>query len=192
MFGIPVTFVAYLSCLISSIVTVLSNYGTPKISEYKQWLSTVAQGADFPFFMISMIFISKSLGIADYLGMLIIGRRSLWFIATHASKTESKSAIWKSIEPKWLVAKALEDKILLISATCEIMIGIWLVIMLLTPQRQLLSLFVYWNYLRLRFNAPRSQQYHQRAWSVIDDYTLPYTPSFLSTAVNKGKAWFRT
>ena len=191
MYGLPSKFTAYLSCLLSSIVAIGANYGVPKVSEYKLWLSNVAQGADFPFLLISMIF-ANSLGIADYLGLLIISRRSFWFIATHMSKAKSSSFIWKTVEPTWNVAKSLEDKVLLISATCEIMIGIWLIIILLTPQRQFLSLFVFWNYLKLRFNAPRSSQYHQRAWSVIDDLTTPYTPSFMSTAVTRAKAWFRT
>ena len=86
-------FVASLSCLLSSVVTIVSNYGPPSLSNYTIWLSNVSQGADFPFFMMSMIFLSKSLGMADYIAMLIISRRSLWFIFTHLSKNSSG---WKA------------------------------------------------------------------------------------------------
>jgi len=190
--GIPVTLLAFLSCLMSSVVTIVSNHGVPQISNYSQWLSTVAQGADFPFFMISMIFLSKSLGLADAVGLLIILRRSVWFICIHASKNYSTTNVWKSIEPFWVSAKSIEEKVLLMSATCEIMIGFWLFILILTPQRQLLSLFVYWNFLRMRFVAPRSHAVHQRAWEVIGENINPVLSKMgpVQGLVGRAKPWF--
>jgi len=190
--GIPVKFPSFLVCLLSSVVTIITNYGAPNMSDYSVWLSNVAQSADFPFFMISMIFIAKSNGLADYIALLIIARRSLWFVATHLNKSQAESRLWKFVQPTWQVAKSIEDKVLLMSATCEIMIAFWLTLLLLTPQRQFLSVFVYWNFLRMRYQAPRSHGHHERAWAVIGDKAEPALRRLgpLAGGLEKIKRWF--
>ena len=74
----------------------------------------------------------------------------------------------------------------------EIAIGFWLILLIITPARQLMNIFVYWTYLRIKYMAPRSKPGHSAAWSRIDTMTTGLRASMplLNKPVEFMVKWF--
>ncbi len=172
---------------ISSVFVVVMNYGLPQVSRQairvplQEWFGRCLSGAEFPFLFFALMFIHDyasqvgwAFGLADYVAVLILVRRSVWFLGTHASKSSavSNSRPWQMLgNPLWTFLKLKEPKVLEISTLAEVLIGFWLVLLVLTPARQLLNTFVYWTFLRVKYMAPRSRPGHLAAWQKIDART---------------------
>ena len=186
-------FYAFLASFLSTVVAMLANYGLPGRANYQAWISQAAQGADFPFFMFSSIFLSaQSVGLGDVLGLFIVGRRALWAIGLALEKLQTDRSLIKRGQGLWRAVRANEAVVLRLMALFEIFIGFYLIAILLTPSRQIFTIFVYWNFLRLRFNAPRSRQLHTEAWTLLGGWARPLTNhELVGKGVDKVKTWFR-
>ena len=185
-------FFSFLSTVLSTALTIYSIYGLPKGGAYQLWISTVASGADFPFLMLSLIFIGGHLGYVDSVAVLLLARRSLWFVLTQFSKHSHNDPKLLFISNLWTTLKAAESTVLLIAATAEIMIGFWLSIMIITPNRNIIATIMYWNFLRLRYQSPRSHEIHARSWTAIAEKADPLLKiELVSRIVEKAQKWFK-
>lgn len=193
------------SVVMTAIYVIKMNYGFPDIpgginmSNWKQvmanslqpWLQKVmTQGIDFHFLFLGMIFLNAYPSVAV---LLILGRRSLWNCATYCSKNTPESRIWLMCKPSWDRMKASEPEILLYSALAEIVLGIWLIASLALPQRQILTTILYWNFLKTRYQVPRSQPMHLKAWMLLGAQAEPVLSRvpILRKPLDYAKDWFR-
>lgn len=78
------------------------------------------------------------------------------------------------------------------STLAEVLLGIWLTISLLLPTRQVLACMLYWNFLWTRYQVPRSQPAHAKAWRQLGDMVAPVTNKvpILNKPIDMAKAWF--
>ena len=187
-----IRFYVFLAALLSSVVALLANYGVPGRTTYQAWLAQAAHGADFPFFMLTSIVLSaQSLGLGDVLAVAVVMRRALWALGVAVEKRRDAGALVRRVQEVWMAVRRKEGVILNVMSLFEIFIGFYLVGMLLTPSRQIFTVFVYWNFLRLRFNAPRSRPLHAGAWAIIERWAEPIVKiQIVGKGVDKVKSWF--
>lgn len=190
--SILIRFYVFLAGLLSTVVALLANYGVPAWTTYQAWLAQAAQGADFPFFMFTSIALSaQSLGLGDLLAVAVVTRRAVWALGVAVEKRRDAGSLLRRVQDVWTAVKSREAVILKVMTLFEIFLGFYLVGMLLTPARQIFTVFVYWNFLRLRFNAPRSRALHSEAWTLIERWAQPLLKADLvAKAVNRVKSWF--
>merc|ERR1712079_789728 len=80
---------------------------------------------------------------------------------------------WGQIEPVFKMLDAQEEDIMKFATVAEIFTGFWLIIMLITPERQLITCFLYWNFLRMRYHTPRTRKNQDQAWGYVKEKTDP-------------------
>lgn len=201
---------AYLISLWSTIATsgmlIKVNYGTPPVPQIsgfsmaalkelmpamQPWLQKVLLSVDFHFLFFSLIFVAAN---PSLFALLILGRRSLWTVCSYCTKNaEAQGRVWQLFKPMWEKLQQKEPEVLQQSALAEIMLGVWLAVSLAMPSRQILTCFLYWNYLKTRFQAPKSAKHHVKAWGQIGATAQPVLKMapFLSKPIDMAKDWFK-
>merc|ERR1719428_1047840 len=96
------------------------------------WLQEVMMGVDFHFLFFALIFLAASPSVI-VLG--ILGRRSLWSVATYCSKNTPENKLWLRFQPTWTQLKAKEKQVLFSSCLAEIGLGLFLVAQIFTASR---------------------------------------------------------
>jgi hypothetical protein len=201
-------FLTVAASVVSSALVVVSNYGVPQISRQairaplQDWFARCMAGAEFPFLYFSLMFLGgyasqfgPILGLAEYVAVVILVRRAIWFLGTHASKSPvvSSNKVWLNTGNRlWLVLKARETTILELSAMFEVLIGFWMIVLIFSQARQLMSTFVYWTFLRIKYMAPRSRALHLGAWQQVDRMTKSVRVKIpvLEKPIQMGVKWF--
>jgi hypothetical protein len=75
----------------------------------------------------------------------------------------------------------------------EIALMLYLAALLITPSRNILMLFFYFNMLKTRYVAPDSSASHVAVWTRIDEITLPYrtrAPPIIERVIQMIKQYF--
>lgn len=219
LYVLPVEFIGlggvkklfWLSCMWSTVtscmLTLGANYGSPpfpenfQISNWRQgmqevsvklqpWLQQAMTSADFPVLFFALIFLAAHPTIWV---LLILGRRSLWSVCTVCAKEYPNNRLWKMFEPRWNGLKAQNNQILEYSAFAEVGLGLWLTVALFLPMRQILTCILYWNYLKMRFQMPRSNPQHAKAWGMIGQRVDPLFKALpiLNKPLDMAKNWFK-
>jgi Transmembrane protein 33/Nucleoporin POM33 len=175
----------------ASLVSLLANYGVPKWNDYQNWLSKSALSPDFPFLLVSTIFLTATLGVFNIFAVILVIRKSYWYICTVLT-TKKEGKISKMVDYIWQPLKRKESQIMLLCSFMEVLLGFVFIGLLFTPERQLVGLFVYWNFLRIRYSSPRTNQYHSLVWRTVDEKTMFLTNlhPLLIKAKIKIRAWF--
>lgn len=162
----------------------------PKI---QPWLINMQQSNDFHALFFSLIFLTAQ---PSMWVLLIVGRRSLWQVCTDSQKNRPDARLWKMFAGTWEKLSAQKDKVLLYDALAQILLGLWLVVALFLPMRQILTALLYWNYLRMRYQSPRAGAVNLQAWNQLGQNFGPIlrivekTP--LKKALDYAKNWFET
>jgi hypothetical protein len=186
--------IGYITCIWSTIGTALytlkSNVGAPPMPEnlsfsalrsgldkvmepMKPWMQKALESVDFHFLFFALIFLNANPSIFP---IAILGRRSLWSVATQCDKPESpfnQRWMWLKFKPTWDKLKARGEEVVVYSALAEVMLAFWLTANLLLPSRQLFATFLYWYYLVMRYQVPRSHKHHAQAWQRLDASAAP-------------------
>jgi hypothetical protein len=201
-------FFSVVSAILASVLVILANYGLPKISRsairqpLQEYFARCMSGAELPFLFFSLMFTNDAtskqlglipLGLGDYISVVLIVRRSLWFLGSHGSVAWKGIGVWdRYFQPLWLRLNARTNSIVELASFIEILLGFWFIALLLTPARQLMVCFVYWNFLRIRYLVPRSRASHLTAWSRLDSATLKLRQSvpLLDKPIAFVKNWF--
>ena len=186
----------------ASLYIVFTNYGLPRLSRQsiraplQEWFSKCMSGMEFPFLFFTLMFVNEHgsllpFGLANYVSVLLIVRRAVWFLGATWSK--APSPLWLKLgHSLWLGIKSRESFILHACSVLEVLMGFWYVFLVVTPNRQLMTMFVYWTYLRIRYMAPRSRSAHLAAWTTIGAWVAPVRRAvpLLEKPIEWGVAWF--
>lgn len=201
-------FAAMASSICASVLVIITNYGLPKISRasirqpLQEYLGKCMSGAEFSFLFFSLMFLNDTtsqvlgvfpLGACDFVSLILVVRRSLWFLGSHGSTSWRENPVWlRFFGPLWARLNNHTPFILEFTSLTEVLMGFWLILLVLTPARQLLVCFVYWNFLRIRYLAPRSRASHVAAWSKVNAKTQPLRQSLplLEKPVGFVQRWF--
>uniref|UniRef100_A0A7S4QQW6 Uncharacterized protein n=1 Tax=Alexandrium monilatum TaxID=311494 RepID=A0A7S4QQW6_9DINO len=188
----------------TSVLTIKANYGGPPMpanvswSNWKQtvmpamhpWLQKIMTGADFSFLFLALIFLFAYPSLP---ALLVLGRHRLWAACTFCSGNIPDNALWLKFAPYWARLKAKEPQVLSSAALAEILLAFWLTVSLALPTRQILTCFLYWKYLTIRYQVPRSHELHLKAWRQIGQWADPLMKALpvLQKPVDMAKGWFQ-
>lgn len=191
------------STVLTCILVIKANNGPPPMPQemsfsclkqhmvtMQPWLQQAAASVDFQFLFFSLIFLTAQPSIWV---LFILGRRSLWAVCKFCAKSPPDSMLWRSFAPYWAKLQAQEAQVLLYSALAEVALGIWLTVALLLPgHRQILTCFLYWNYLKMRYQVPRSHEQHLKAWKMLEQRVRPVLQAvpILEKPIDMAKGWF--
>jgi hypothetical protein len=198
-FNYSIRFFSNLSAIASSLLVVYTNYGLPAVSRQSiklplmHWVQRAMAGAEFPFLFFCLMFLNPSAPVVDYAVTIVMLRRSIWQLGAHGTKAWAGTRLWEGFGKRgWMVCKSYENQILNFSTNLEIVIGFIFIVLLFTPMRQIVTLFVYWTFLRLKYQLPRSRASHSTAWGSIDQLTrgVRERVPFIGKFVDYGVKWF--
>lgn len=198
------------STILTSMFTIKANYGVPSMpqglgfnmaairgamaSSVQPWLQKVMTNSkDFSWLFFALIFLTAYPNIAP---LILLMRRSLWSVCSYAEKPANNmdGLVWGRLRPVWEAKlKPQTATINEYSARAEIVLGIFLVVSIALPTRQLLLTLLYWNYLTTRFKIPNSHEMHAKAWTWIGDKFGPVLKMapFLNPLIEKAKGFFK-
>lgn len=207
---------AYLASMwastLASLMTLKGNYGAPPFPENLSLgggLSGIKQGfqefsmklqpylqekampsPDFHFLFFSLIFLAAHPSVWV---VLILGRRSLWSVCTKCSKDHKENRFWLMFAPTWEKLQKQNAQVLDYSALAEVLMGLWLTVALFLPMRQILTCILYWNYLKMRYQVPRSHPTHLKAWQMMFQRVAPLFKAIplLNKPLDMAKGWFQ-
>mmetsp|Transcript_81035 Transcript_81035/g.251466 ORF Transcript_81035/g.251466 Transcript_81035/m.251466 type:complete len:274 (-) Transcript_81035:142-963(-) len=189
----------------TSMLTVKANYGGPPMpanvsfSNFKEtvvpvlqpWIQKVMQeSTDFSFLFFALIFLTA---YPSVVALMILGRHRLWAVCTYCTKNMPENALWLKFSPYWAMLKAKEPQVLSTAALAEILLAFWLTVSLVLPTRQIFICFLYWNYLKIRYQMPRSSELHTQAWRQLGQKVAPLLQAlpFLQKPIDMAKGWFQ-
>lgn len=157
------------------------------------FLEKALLSVDFHFMFFALIFVVAN---PSLFAVLILARRSFWAVCSYWVKTpEAQGRLWQLAKPLWEKLKAKEAEVLQQSALAEIMLGFWLTVSLFLPSRQILTCILYWNYLKIRYQAAVAgkSKHHIQAWDQIGNSTQPVLKMvpFLQKPLDMAKGWFK-
>merc|ERR1719324_1882131 len=156
-------------------------------SNWKIYLSKVSQSPDFQFLYFTLIFLSVRPGMFVY---LILARRSLWFVGTQCSKSETVP-LWSKVAPLWAKLQPMKEMIDVYSVVAEQCQGIILLVGMIFPARQVLGTFLYWSFLKHRYVCPRSRPMQEKGWVALEKPVVSVTRSKIGLMVlSPIKRWF--
>jgi len=210
-------YIASMWCAVLSCgATLKTNYGAywPDLSgvsfsirNYKETLSTVGmkmqpflqqamQSADFHSLFFSLIFLTSAPSIVV---VFCVARRALWIVCTNCSKAETPNRLFSLFQPTWKKLLDKKDDVMLYESLAQVVYGLWLLVGLITPFRQIVTCVLFWHYLKMRFNVPTAMEQkankppqHRKAWAVVAEKTKPVFDSLpiLNKGVDFVKNWF--
>lgn len=197
----------YLACMWAqvsvSLLSLKENYPPPPIpsnlsfSNMKEsmqqlapYIQPVIHSPDLHFLFLALIFLTAS---PNHAALIILGRRSFWSVCKKCKKENSQHRIWLMVAPHWAQLEGREKELLVTFALLEILLGLWLAISLALPWRQILTCVLYWQFLKLRYQVPRSREYHGKAWQQLGLKVQPITSRvpILNKPIDMAKAWFQ-
>jgi len=160
----PAYIISMWSTVLASGFAIKSKCGSPPVpqnlswSNWKQTLATTVQPwlqramlcGDFHFLFFALIFLTAYPSIWV---LLILVRRSLWAVCTYCVNKKVENKLWLMFKPTWGKLQAREMEVLSYAALSEILLAFWLTASLFLPSRQIITCFLYWNYLKTRYQA---------------------------------------
>lgn len=158
----------------------------------QQWLRSVVTSNELLYIMFSVIFISSGIPIKFAVVPLLC--RSLELVAQHLRRNFSNTQLYRNYLYKpcvWVDSNTYT--LHTVSANSEIGLGFLLIFLIFTPQRNLLQALLYWQLLKLKYQAPSSAPYHVSTWTRIGATVEPligkYAP-VLQRPLDILKHWF--
>jgi hypothetical protein len=170
--------------------------GFPRLKPFpaapQQWLARVGMSTDFMYAFLSLMFMPQRPITPAVLPIAVL---AVYHVFAYASKHFGRTALWQRFGVRahaWLSAHMRDA--LMLNAYAEIGTGFFLIVLLFTPARNFLLLFLYFNFLRMRYYSPDVAAYHQQAWVTVDDRVSPIIQRLpiLNTPLSMAKRWFHS
>eukprot|EP00252_Welwitschia_mirabilis_P011467 TRINITY_DN25721_c0_g1_i1.p1 TRINITY_DN25721_c0_g1~~TRINITY_DN25721_c0_g1_i1.p1 ORF type:complete len:341 (+),score=30.07 TRINITY_DN25721_c0_g1_i1:251-1273(+) len=184
--------VTWFSCSYS----IYSQYGKPRawnLQAIQLWLQSLVSTKDFVYFLYCFVFFSSPMPIKFALVSVVC--RSLEFVAKFLRRNFSSANIYrKYLEDACLWIDANTTSLNILSSNCEIMLGFLLIALLLTRQRNLVQVFMYWQLLKLMYRMPNMSSYHHSAWVKLGSQVNPVVHRhlpFLRSPLSFIQRWFQ-
>ncbi|CAM6091059.1 unnamed protein product [Calypogeia fissa] len=172
-----------------------SQYGIPhgwNLNGLQTWLQSVAMGSDFLQLLYCIVFASASVPIKY--AVLPVACRSLEQVAPYLKRNFSSTELYRKFLAKpCLFVESNVTVLRGLSANSEVGLGFLLIVLMITPQRNMVQALVYWQLLKLKYHSPTSSRYHQEAWFKLGVRVNPliqrFAP-FLQTPLGYVQGWF--
>ncbi|KAJ9540678.1 hypothetical protein OSB04_027184 [Centaurea solstitialis] len=198
LYGVTISFSLDLSLWLSFLAactnTCLQKPRAWNMQAVQVWLQSVIATKDFIYFIYCLTFVSSNLQLR--FALLPILCRSLEHSAKFLKRNFSQASLYRKYLAElcvWVETNTTTLNIL--STQAEIGIGFLLIISLLSWQRNIVQTFMYWQLLKLMYQAPATSGYHQNVWVNVGRTVNPlihkYAPFLNSPLSAIQRWWFR-
>jgi len=170
-------------------------YGAPQVWPFslqsiKTWMVPVTASTDFQYALISMVFLSSKPIILIMVPMVTL---SVYHIFAYLCKSFGHTNLWAKYGEganSWI--NTHQQSALLYNAAAEIGGGFLVIVGLLAPPRSFFLVFIYFQFLRMRFWSPDARTYHLSVWEQIDGKVRRYLDMVPALRVPIGyvQRWF--
>ncbi|CAH8313261.1 unnamed protein product [Eruca vesicaria subsp. sativa] len=186
---------SFMGTACSSLYSLYSLYGRPRawnMQGLQVYFQSIVGAKDFIYFIYCLTFVTSHLCLK--FALIPILCRSLEQVAKFLRRNFTRSTIYrKYLEDPCVWVESNTTTLNILSSQAEIAIGFLLIISLLSWQRNFIQTFMYWQLLKLMYQAPVTAGYHQSNWSKIGRTVNPmiqrYAP-FLNTPVTAVQRWW--
>ncbi|KAK9105501.1 hypothetical protein Scep_022345 [Stephania cephalantha] len=186
---------SFMGTIISSVYSLYTLYGKPRawnLQALQVWLQSVIATKDFIYFLYCLMFVSSNMQVK--FALIPVLCRSLEHVAKFLRSNFSRSSLYrKYLEEPCLWVESNTTTLNILASHAQIALGFLLILSLLSWQRNIIQTFMYWQLLKLMYQAPVTAGYHQSVWSKIGRTVNPlvnrYAP-FLNTPISAAQRWW--
>ncbi|CAH2055297.1 unnamed protein product [Thlaspi arvense] len=205
---------SFMGTACSSLYSLYSLYGRPRawnMQGLQVYFQSIVGAKDFIYFIYCLTFVTSHLCLK--FALIPILCRALEQVAKFLRRNFARSTIYrKYLEDPCVWVESNTTTLNILSSQAEIAIGFLLLISLLSIaftrfhssdqncrftycrwQRNIIQTFMYWQLLKLMYQAPVTAGYHQSTWSRIGRTVNPiiqrYAP-FLNTPMSAVQRWW--
>ncbi|KAJ7975703.1 transmembrane protein 33-like [Quillaja saponaria] len=186
---------SFIGTACSCIYSVYSLYGKPRgwnMQALKVYFQSVIATKDFIYFIYSLTFVTSHLCLK--FALIPILCRSLEHVAKFLRRNFSRSSLYrKYLEEPCVWVESNTTTLSILSSHAEIGLGLLLIISLFSWQRNIIQTFMYWQVLKLMYQAPVTAGYHRSVWAKVGRIANPaiqhYAP-FLNTPLSAVQRWW--
>uniref|UniRef100_A0A5B7A935 Transmembrane protein 33 n=1 Tax=Davidia involucrata TaxID=16924 RepID=A0A5B7A935_DAVIN len=179
----------------SSLYSLYSLYGKPRawnLQAVQVWFQSVIATKDFMYFIYCLTFVTSQLCLK--FALIPILCRALEHVAKFLRRNFNHSSLYrKYLEEACVWVESNTTTLSILSSQAEIGLGFLLIISLISWQRNIIQTFMYWQLLKLMYQAPVTAGYHQSAWAKIGRTVYPlvhrYAP-FLNNPISVVQRWW--
>ncbi|KAA8530537.1 hypothetical protein F0562_005246 [Nyssa sinensis] len=186
---------SFMGTACSSLYSLYSLYGKPRawnLQAMQVWFQSVVATKDFIYFIYCLTFVTSHLYLK--FALIPILCRVLEHVAKFLRLNFSRSSLYrKYLEEACVWVESNTTTLSILSSQAEIGLGFLLIISMFSWQRNIIQTFMYWQLLKLMYQAPVTAGYHQSAWAKIGRTVNPlvhrYAP-FLNTPISVVQRWW--
>ncbi|CAN7075947.1 hypothetical protein Bca4012_091561 [Brassica carinata] len=188
---------SFMGTACSSLYSLYSLYGRPRawnMQGMQVYFQSIVGAKDFIYFIYCLTFVTSNLCLK--FALIPILCRALEQVAKFLRRNFTRSTIYrKYLEDPCVWVESNTTTLNILSSQAEIAIGFLLIISLLSWQRNFIQTFMYWQLLKLMYQAPVTAGYHQSNWSRIGRMVNPmiqrYAPVLNTPVTAVQRWWFR-
>ncbi|KAJ6684494.1 hypothetical protein OIU85_008120 [Salix viminalis] len=186
---------SFMGTACSSLYSLYALHGRPRawnLQGIQVYLQTIIATKDFISVIYCLTFVTSHLCLR--FALIPILCRSLEHVAKFLRCNFSRSTLYrKYLEDPCVWVESNTTTLSILSSHSEIGLGFLLIVSLLSWQRNIIQTFMYWQLLKLMYNAPVTAGYHQSVWAKIGRIVNPlihrYCP-FLNTPLSAVQRWW--
>ncbi|XP_042500228.1 uncharacterized protein LOC122078342 [Macadamia integrifolia] len=186
---------SYKGTACSSLYSLYSLYGKPRLWNLQAlnvWFHSVITTKDFMCFLYCLVFATSQLHLK--FALIPVLCRALEHVAKFLRRNFGCSSLYrKYLEVPCLWVESNTTTLNILTANAEIALGLLIIFSILSRPRNILQLFMHWQFLKLKYIIPGTASYHQSAWAkigrTVDPLINQYAP-FLSMPLSAAKRWW--
>ncbi|KAL1322969.1 uncharacterized protein LOC107635529 [Arachis ipaensis] len=186
---------SFLGTTCSSLFSLYSLYGKPtawNLQGLQIYFQTIIATKDFITFVYCLSFVTSHLCLK--LALIPIICRALEHVAKFLRRNFSRSTLYrKYLEEPCVWVESNNTTLNILASHAEIGLGFLLIISLFSWQRNIIQTFMYWQLLKLMYQAPVTSAYHRNVWATIGRTFIPfihrYAP-FLDGPISAVQRWW--
>eukprot|EP00392_Amoebophrya_sp_AT5.2_P017589 g17971.t1 len=169
----------------SSLVTMYLREGWEKC---KMYIAQVIPSIEFHWLFYTLVFFN---GPQYVLALIIPARRSFWNILKTQGAVILSHPQFAAYKPQYELLMSQEKQVLLYFTLVEIALGFYLIAGLVVfEEKPFLSVVLFWQFLRMRYQAPRNRAMQDQAWGLVGEKVDPVVGKVPPLA--KGLDWCKT
>ncbi|KAE8679758.1 proline-rich receptor-like protein kinase PERK8-like isoform X1 [Hibiscus syriacus] len=186
---------SFMGTACSSLYSLYALYGKPRawnLQAVQVYFQSIIATKDFIYFIYCLTFVTSHLCLK--FALIPILCRALEHVAKFLRHNFNRSTLYrKYLEDPCVWVESNTTTLSILSSHAEIGLGFLLIVSLLSWQRNIIQTFIYWQLLKLMYQAPVTAGYHQSVWTKIGRTVNPliqrYAP-FLNTPVSAIQKWW--
>ncbi|KAK9857999.1 hypothetical protein WJX84_008277 [Apatococcus fuscideae] len=168
--------------------------GLPRLRPFpaaiKGYMQQVAATTDFQYALMNMLFLPQRPMMLVMLPTVVLSTyHAFAFMASNFGQTQ----LWKAYGSRghaWLFSQ--QQNAIMYNAAAEIGVGFLVIVSVFGNLRNIIFVFLYWNFLRMRYFTPDASTYHRLVWGQLEQKAAPVFQAvpMLQIPLSFVKKWF--